>query len=141
MTYSNCLLEDESNDDGLPLDQLAVARAGVVDCLEDDEAENGDGPLAVRRSLRRSEAVSGPEDETEEGEPAETEASHLGELEERLRDASRPSLAERPAEDGRGDEAEEDVQDDEPGDDGLKSQAEEEAASVSAEWEPGRDRR
>lgn len=52
------LLEDEADDDGVPLDQLAVARAGEVDELESEETEDRDGPLAVGRSLQ-GEAKSG----------------------------------------------------------------------------------
>lgn len=66
--HGDRLLENETDDDGLPLDNLAVARAGEVDALENKETEDRDGPLAVCRTGRELEAIGRSGDETSEGD-------------------------------------------------------------------------
>lgn len=160
-----------------PLDQGSVSRASVVEDLEHEETEDGDGSLSVGGSLgckgrekqhqvsrrdakrrpgpssdsthlRKRETESTSEDETKKEKPSEPESNSSVQLEERSRDGGGPDLSDgleeeerdrnqrlflfssrqfsprgttttHPSDDHRIDKAEDDVQDDEPGEDGL----------------------
>jgi hypothetical protein len=115
--HSNGLLEDESDDDRVPLDKLLVARAQEVEDVEDEEAEDRDCPLAVGRSGGQGETVGTTKDETEEREPSDGIPGVFVQLEEGSLDAGDPGLSDRLAEDGGGNESEEDAADEEPGED------------------------
>lgn len=115
------LLEGEADDDGLPLDVLAVAAGGPEDKDDHSEAKDGLGADgAVGAAGGGAEAVGGAKDEAEEDEPAETEAGVVRELEEGGGDAGAPGFADGSAEDGRGHIFKEEEADEEPCEDAAE---------------------
>lgn len=123
------------------------------------DAKRRPGPSSDSTHLRKRETESTSEDETKKEKPSEPESNSSVQLEERSRDGGGPDLSDgleeeerdrnqrlflfssrqfsprgttttHPSDDHRIDKAEDDVQDDEPGEDGLVEGEETEESSA-----------
>ena len=55
---SNGLLDEKSNDDSRPGDEVALSRGSPETELEDEETEDGDGTIAVLGVLHNTEKIT-----------------------------------------------------------------------------------